>query len=88
MRSIRRDNQFKKDVKQLKTRGKEMGKLKDVINMLANAKKLPDKNKDHQLKGTLKDCRECHLEPDWLLIYRIDGSELCLVRTGTHSDLF
>ena len=88
MRSIRRDNQFKKDVKQLKNRGKEMGKLKDIINMLANAKKLPDKSKDHQLKGTLKDCRECHIEPDWLLIYRIEGSELCLVRTGTHSDLF
>ena len=88
MRSIRRDNQFKKDVKQLKNRGKEMGKLKDIINMLANVKKLPNKNKDHQLKGTLKDCRECHIEPDWLLIYRIDGSELCLVRTGTHSDLF
>ncbi|MDA3833929.1 MAG: type II toxin-antitoxin system YafQ family toxin [Spirochaetales bacterium] len=39
---------------------------------------------DHQLKGTLKDCRECHVEPDWLLVYRIEGSELCLIRTGTH----
>lgn len=88
MRSIRRDNQFKKDVKKIKNRGKDMGRLKEIINMLVNAKKLPDKNKDHQLKGTLKDCRECHIEPDWLLIYRIEGSELCLVRTGTHSDLF
>ena len=63
-------------------------KLKDIIKRLANAEKLPPQNKDHQLKGTLKDCRECHIEPDWLLVYRIEGSELCLIRTGTHSDLF
>ncbi len=49
---------------------------------------MPDSTKDHSLKGTLKDCRECHIEPDWLLIYRIEGSELCLVRTGSHADLF
>ncbi|WP_457551446.1 type II toxin-antitoxin system YafQ family toxin [Desulfobacula sp.] len=75
MRSFRRDTQFKKDVKLLQKRDKDM-------------EKLPPKNKDHQLKGTLKDCRECHIEPDWLLIYRIEGSELGLVRTGSHSDLF
>ena len=59
-------------------------KLKEVIVLLAGGEKLPAKCKDHRLKGILKDCRECHIEPDWLLIYRIEGSELCLVRTGRH----
>jgi len=56
--------------------------------MLVEAQKLPTAKRDHPLKGTLKDCRECHIEPDWLLIYRIEGSELCLVRTGSRADLF
>lgn len=88
MRSIRRDTQFKKDVKRLIKRNKNMDMLKDIINRLVNAEKLQPKHKDHQLKGSLKDCRECHVGADWLLIYRIEGSELCLVRTGSHSDLF
>ena len=88
MRSIRRDTQFNKDVKRIKKRGKDIVKLKNIIHALLNSEKLPQENKDHPLKGTLKDCRECHIEPDWLLIYRIEGSELCLVRTGTHADLF
>ena len=88
MRSIRRDSQFKRDVKRLLKRGKDMEKLKEIIERLACAQELPVRTKDHQLKGTLKDCRECHVEVDWLLIYRIEGSELCLIRTGSHSDLF
>ena len=72
----------------MQKRGKEMDKLKTIIRSLVNADKLKAKYRDHQLKGLLKDCRECHVEPDWLLIYRIEGSELCLVRTGSHSDLF
>lgn len=88
MGSIRRDTQFKRDVKRLKKRRKDMEKLKRIICDLSNLKKLSSEKKDHQLKGTLKDCRECHIEPDWLLIYRIEGSELCLVRTGSHGDLF
>ncbi|MBW1888595.1 MAG: type II toxin-antitoxin system YafQ family toxin [Deltaproteobacteria bacterium] len=88
MRSIRRDTQFKRDVKRLIKRNKDIEKLKDIINLLVKGERLPLKNRDHQLKGTLKDCRECHIEADWLLIYRIEGSELCLVRTGSHSDLF
>ena len=88
MRTIRRDTQFKRDVKRMQKRGKNMEKLKRVIHKLVNAEKLEEKFRDHQLKGLLKDCRECHIEPDWLLIYRIDGSELCLVRSGTHADLF
>ena len=88
MRSIRRDTQFKRDVKRIKKQGKDTEKLKNIIQALLNSEKLPPKNKDHPLKGTLKDCRECHIEPDWLLIYRIEGSELCLVRTGSHAELF
>ena len=88
MRSIRRDTQFKRDIKKLQKRGKNLDKLKRVIQLLINAEKLESKFRDHQLKGLFKDCRECHIEPDWLLIYRIEGSELCLVRTGSHSDLF
>ena len=88
MRSIRRDTQFKRDVKRLQKRGKDLDKLKKIIQSLIKAEKLEVKHRDHQLKGLFKDCRECHIEPDWLLIYRIEGSELCLVRTGSHSDLF
>ena len=88
MRSIRRDTQFKRDVKRLKRRNKDFNKLKTIIQLLAEGEKLPPEAWDHRLKGTLKDIRECHIEPDWLLIYRIEGSELCLVRTGTHADLF
>jgi mRNA interferase YafQ len=88
MRSIRRDTQFKKDVKRLLKRGKDLDKLKTIIETLAAAESLSAQNKDHPLKGTLKDCRECHIEADWLLIYRIEGSVLCLVRTGSHADLF
>ena len=88
MRSIRRDTQFKRDVKRQQKRGKDLEKLKKVIRLLVNAEKLEQKHQDHRLKGLLKDCRECHIEPDWLLIYRIEGSELCLIRTGSHADLF
>jgi mRNA interferase YafQ len=88
MRSIRRDTQFKRDVKRLKKQHKDFEKLKTIIQILVEGEKLPSKNRDHRLKGTLKDCRECHIEPDWLLIYRIEGSELCLVRTGSQADLF
>ena len=88
MRSIRRDTQFKKDVKRLKKWHKDFEKLKTIIQLLVAGEKLPAATRDHGLKGTLKDCRECHIEPDWLLIYRIEGSELCLVRTVSHADLF
>jgi len=88
MRSIRRDTQFKRDVKRLLKRGIDMNKLKEIIDGLVRAQELPARTRDHQLKGTLKDCRECHIEGDWVLIYRIEGSELCLIRTGSHSDLF
>ena len=88
MRSIRCDTQFKRDVKRLKKRHKDLEKLKIIIQLLVAGEKLRPENRDHKLKGTLKDCRKCHIEPDWLLIYRIEGSELCLARTGSHADLF
>ena len=88
MRSIRRDTQFKRDVKRLKKRHKDFEKLKTIIQLLLEGEKLAVATRDHRLKGTLKDFRECHIEPDWLLIYRIEGSELYLVRTGSHADLF
>ena len=88
MRSIRRNTQFKRDVKRLKKRREDFEKLKTIIQLLVSGEKLPPETLDRRLIGTLKDCRECHIEPDWLLIYRIEGSELCLVRTGSHADLF
>ncbi len=88
MRTIRRDTQFKRDIERLKKRNKNFEKLKEIIMLLVDGEKIPAKCKDHKLKGLLKDCRECHIESDWLLIYRIEGSELCPVRTGGHSDLF
>jgi len=88
MRDIRRDTQFKRDVKRARKRGKDIGKLKTVLWTLVRSQKLPPENKDHPLKGTLKDCRECHIEPGWGLFYRGEGGGRCLVCTGTHADLF
>jgi mRNA interferase YafQ len=88
MFELLRTSQFKRDVKRAKKRGKDTDRLKTVIALLAQGRTLPAKYKDHQLKGVYKDCRECHLDPDWLLIYRIEANVLQLVRTGTHADLF
>ena len=88
MFKILRTSQFKRDVKKAKKRGKDIDRLKKVIVLLVQGRTLPAKYKDHQLKGVYKDCRECHVEPDWLLIYRIEANVLQLVRTGSHSDLF
>ena len=62
--------------------------LTEVIKQLAMGQVLPQKNRDHALVGDYSGCRECHITPDWLLIYRVEGEELYLVRTGTHTDLF
>ncbi len=83
-------NQFRKDLKLAKKRGCKIAELQKVVNTLAGQKVLDKKYRDHALTGEYHDFRECHIEPDWLLIYRIDGVELelFLFRTGTHSDLF
>ena len=80
--------QFKKDYKLCKKRGYDMVLLQNIIDTLAIPKDLPETNKDHSLIGNYANKRECHILPDWLLIYRIEGDELVLYRTGTHSDLF
>ena len=83
-------NQFKKDLKLAKKQGKDTEKLFEVIEKLANGEPLAEKYHDHGLTGNYRGCRECHIQPDWLLIYEIDGDALILylTRTGSHSDLF
>lgn len=85
---ISQSTQFKRDIKQLKKRGKDLQKLKSVIDLLAASQPLPPKNRDHALTGNWVGWRDCHLEPDWLLIYKPASDELILGRTGSHSDLF
>ena len=82
------ESQFKRDFKNATKRKKKLEKLAHIINELQHKKTLPPKNKTHKLKGNYADCWECHIEPDWLLIYVLTPEELILVRTGSHSDLF
>jgi mRNA interferase YafQ len=81
---------FEKDVKTMRKRGKNLDKLKHIITKLVNEAPLEKKYKDHQLIGNYTGRRECHIEPDWLLIYKPIPSEdkIIFERTGTHSDLF
>lgn len=90
MLKVRYANSFKKDYKKIIKRGYNPKLMENIIEKLANGEKLPAKNKDHNLIGDYVGFRECHITPDWLLIYRIEEDELILVlsRTGTHSDLF
>ena len=88
MRTIRRTSQFKRDVEQMQRQGKDLGKLKKVLESLVKDEKLSQKYRDHVLVGQYKGTRECHIEPDWLLIYELAESEIVLIRTGSHSDLF
>lgn len=81
-------SQFKKDIKKQIKKGKDQKKLIDVIELLLSRKTLPPHNKDHPLRGSWQGRRDCHLEPDWILIYKISKDELRLERTGSHSDLF
>ena len=81
-------SQFKKDIKKQLRKGKNQQKLLEVIELLLSENPLPEKNKDHPLKGNWKGRRDCHIEPDWVLIYKISKDELLLERNGTHSDLF
>jgi mRNA interferase YafQ len=80
--------QFKRDVKLAEKRGKNMEKLRNVIDMLLTDQHLPNELCDHPLKGKWKPRRDLHIEPNWLLIYLVDDKVLRLERTGTHSDLF
>jgi len=80
-------SRFRRDVKRLEKRRKDMTKLKAVIDTLVARQPLEASYEDHALVGNLKGYRDCHLEDDWLLIYRCTDTELILYRTGTHSDL-
>ena len=80
--------QFKKDLKNQVKRGKDLEKVLEVIRILMEGRELPEKYRDHSLRGRWTNRRDCHLEPDWILIYKITLEELRLERTGTHSDLF
>ena len=81
-------SQFKKDFKRVSSQGKDLFKLEVVIETLLNGEILDQKYKDHSLIGKWKNHRDCHLEPDWILIYRLTSDSLILERTGSHSELF
>ena len=81
-------SQFDKDIKRVKKRGKALQKLKNIMVQLGKQRTLDRRFCDHPLKGEYADCRECHIEPDWLLIYLIQGNTITFIRTGSHADLF
>lgn len=80
--------QFKRDYKLQLKRHKNLNLLDKIITALVNEENLPDHNRDHKLQGEYSDYRECHIEGDWLLIYKVEKGDIYFVRTGTHSDLF
>ncbi len=87
IKKITRTNQFKKDFKLSKKQGKDISKLELILKLLIEEKSLPDKHKDHQLLN-YNSYRECHITPDWLLIYKKVDDELFLIRLGSHLELF
>lgn len=88
MLTPRLSGQFKRDVRKAEKRGKDMAKLRTLLTLLIDENPLPERYRDHPLKGEWAGFRDAHIEPDWVLIYRIAGEELQLARTGAHSDLF
>lgn len=90
MLTIKYHTMFKKDFKRIKKRGYDISRLEKIVELLANEVPLPEQFKDHNLLGNYNGFRECHIAPDWLLIYQVNNNELVLVlsRTGSHSDLF
>lgn len=85
---LQEEKAFRKDLKRVQKRGKDIEKLKTAVRILSLGGLLSPSYRDHALIGNYKDFRECHIEPDWLLIYRLTTQALILVRTGSHSDLF
>lgn len=88
MLAMRRTTQFKRDVKRLLRQGKDVEKLLRVVGDLAEGRELLPEYRDHPLRGAHADKRDCHIEPDWILIYTVDRDELVLYRTGSHSELY
>ena len=85
---LKTTSRFLKDLKLAKRRGYDLDKLEAIVDLLQVQQSLPPRNKDHTLTGEWNHHRECHIQPDWLLIYRIEATILILERTGTHADLF
>jgi mRNA interferase YafQ len=88
MKTTQRTSHFKKDTMRMVKRAINFTIIKEIIQSLADGEKLETKYRDHLLVGQYKGTRECHIEPDWLLIYETTATELVLIRTGTHADLF
>ena len=88
MRHPEYSGQFKRDLKRSRKRGQDLEKIKLVMRLLIDEKPLPAACRDHSLSSNWKGCRDLHIEPDWLLIYRITGNVIRFERTGSHSDLF
>lgn len=88
MRQIEYSGQFKRDLKRLKKRGKDLHKISTPMKLLIEGDDLLEIFLDHPLKGNWKGCRDLHIQPDWILIYRLIGNLIRFERTGSHSDLF
>jgi mRNA interferase YafQ len=88
MKAFRTTRAFRKDLKRLTRRGYDLALLTEVLEVLRQSAQLPAARHDHPLKGEWKAWRECHIQPDWLLIYKTTDTEVLLARTGTHADLF
>jgi mRNA interferase YafQ len=90
MLTLQESTRFRRDLRRMKRRGKDLAPVQDVVRRLVADQPLPERHRDHPLVGNWSGYRECHIEPDWLLIYKIDREEetFTLVRTGTHTDLF
>ena len=88
--AVIRTTRFRRELKKIIKRGADIAKLETVVNILASGEPLPPQYHDHALTGDMAGTRDCHITPDWLLIYRINGNvlTLTLTRTGTHADLF
>lgn len=88
--TVKNTTQFKRDLKIAVKRGYDIEKLKTVVKILAEGEALPKEYRDHELKGRYIGFRDCHIEPDWVLIYKYNNNELILYlnRTGSHADLF
>ena len=88
MKKVSQTTQFARDVKKMRKRGKDLARLETIVRQLASGTPLDAKHRDHPLVGQWKPSHDCHVEPDWILIYTADDESLRLERTGTHSDLF
>ncbi|MDE5565131.1 MAG: type II toxin-antitoxin system YafQ family toxin [Oscillospiraceae bacterium] len=87
---IKPSSTYKRELRKMAKQHKDMSLLNTIITKLANGEPLPEQNRDHELTGNFKGCRECHIQPNWLLVYEIREGELLLylLRTGSHSDIF